>query len=517
MRVIARLDVKGPNVVKGVQFEALRVMGQPADLAREYFLQGADELLYIDIVASLYRRENLLHVVREAAKGIFIPFTAGGGVRTLKDIRDLLLAGAEKVAINTAAVKNPSFITEAAQRFGSQCIVLSIEAKRKGDSWEAYTDNGREATGLDVVEWARKGELLGAGEILLTSVDREGTKRGLDVELIKKVSTAVSVSVIASGGASSPVEIAGTVVGSGADAVAIASLLHYGTTRVVEIKDVLATAGASVRPCTETERAHLARTADEADVVDYNRFTLRQFSDSIGIENAPHDELELFQTPPEKADVVIIDYGINNVRSVGMACESFGTKVSIAHSPEAIRAAKRLILPGVGAFGDGMHALREKGFIGPLLEQIKRGTPFFGICLGMQLLFSQSEEFGLHEGLGVIEGKVVMFPDPREVRVSGYHLPHIGWDAIHPPAGSPERWRQSVLAHTRPGTYAYFVHSLYGVPADGSDVLAVSSYGGIDFCAALQHKNITATQFHPEKSGMMGLALLRRFCEQRAA
>lgn len=517
MRVIARLDVKGPNVVKGVQFEALRVMGQPADLAREYFLQGADELIYMDIVASLYRRENLLHVVREAAKSIFIPFTAGGGVRTLKDIHDLLQSGAEKVAINTAAVKNPAFITEAAQRFGSQCIVLSIEAKRKGDSWEAYTDNGREATGLDAVEWARKGESLGAGEILLTSVDREGTERGFDSELIKKVSAAVSVSVIASGGASSPAEIAGTIAGSGADAIAIASLLHYGKTGIVEIKDALAAAGVPVRPCAEAERAHRTLVVKEADVIDYNRFTLRQFGDSVKIENNSPNALELPQTPPGETDVVIIDYGINNVRSVFMACESFGAKVSIAHSPESIRAAKRLILPGVGAFGDGMRALREKGFIEPLLEQIKKGAPFFGICLGMQLLFSQSEEFGLREGLGVIEGKVVMFPKPETVRISGYHLPHIGWDAIYPPAKSPERWRQSVLAHTRPGEYAYFVHSLYGIPADELNVLATSSYGGISFCSALQHKNITATQFHPEKSGMMGLVLLKRFCEQQAA
>lgn len=516
MRIIARLDVKGPNVVKGVQFEALRVIGKPADLARKYFLQGADELMYIDTVASLYRRENLLHIVREASKSIFIPFTAGGGVRTIEDIHGLLQSGAEKVAINTAAVKNPEFIKEAAQRFGSQCTVLSIEAKRRGDSWEVYTDNGREATGLDVIEWARRAESLGAGEILLTSVDREGTERGLDVGLIKKVSTAVSVPVIASGGASSPTEIANTMVSSDAEAVAIASLLHYGRARIAEIKDALTAAGVPIRPCTEAERAQPAPVIKEADVTDYNRFTLRQFGENIGIENEPKSDMELPQTSPEEADVVIIDYGINNVRSVAMACESFGKKVSIAHTPEDIRVAKRLILPGVGAFGDGMHALREKKFIEPILAQIKKGTPFLGICLGMQLLFSQSEEFGTREGLGVVEGNVVMFPDPRTVHIPGYHLPHIGWDAIRPPVQLLGRWQQSVLEHTRPGEYAYFVHSLHGIPADESYVLAVSSYGGINFCTALQHNNITATQFHPEKSGMMGLALLQRFCEQSA-
>src|SRR3989338_10018352 len=203
-RIIARLDVKGPNVIKGIQFECLRVMGKPEDLAREYYLQGADELIYLDTVASLYQRNNLLNIVRQASENIFIPFTAGGGVRSISDIRSLLSAGAEKVAINTAATKNPNLIRQAARMFGSQCIVLSIEAKQIAPGrWEAYTDNGRNRTGLDVLKWAKRAEYLGAGEILLTSVDMEGTERGFDLELVEAVSKAVSIPVIASGGAGS--------------------------------------------------------------------------------------------------------------------------------------------------------------------------------------------------------------------------------------------------------------------------------------------------------------------------
>ncbi len=180
VRIIARLDVKGQNVIKGVHLECLRVIGKPGELAEKYYLEGADELLYIDIVASLYRRDNLLNIVNQASDKIFIPFTVGGGIRTLEDIKEFLKAGADKVAINTAATKDPNLLAKAARMFGSQCIVLSIEAKFRNDNkWEAFTDNGREKTGLDVVEWAKQGEELGAGEILLTSIDQEGTKKGL--------------------------------------------------------------------------------------------------------------------------------------------------------------------------------------------------------------------------------------------------------------------------------------------------------------------------------------------------
>lgn len=248
LRLIPRLDIKGPNVVKGVHLEGLRIVGDPAALAERYCKQGADELLYMDIVASLYGRNNLLDIVEKAAASTYIPMTVAGGIRTLEDIHKLLRAGADKVAINTAATKNPAFITEAARRFGSQCIVVSIEAKRREPGrWEALTDNGRERTGRDAIQWASEAAALGAGEILLTSVDQEGTAKGFDLDLTRRVATAVSVPVIASGGAGSADDVAAVVSEGAADAVCVAHLLHYEKSTIPDLKRRLASSGVHVR------------------------------------------------------------------------------------------------------------------------------------------------------------------------------------------------------------------------------------------------------------------------------
>jgi cyclase len=247
-RVIARLDIKGPNLVKGIHLEGLRVIGNPAEHALRYYQEGIDELLYIDIVASLYGRNNLEHVVRETAAQLFVPLTVGGGVRTTEDIHRLLRAGADKVAVNTAAVRRPQLLSEASRTFGSQCLVLSVEAKRQpGGGWEAYTDNGRERTGLDALAWAKRAVDLGAGEVLLTSVDREGTRKGFDLELIRALGPTLGVPVIACGGAGSTDDVA-SALRAGADAVAVASLLHYRTESVRSLKDDLRGRGVEVRP-----------------------------------------------------------------------------------------------------------------------------------------------------------------------------------------------------------------------------------------------------------------------------
>ena len=228
VRIIPRLDIKGTNLVKGIHLEGLRVVGRPEHFARHYYEQGADELLYIDIVASLYERNRLLDLITKTSQEIFIPLTVGGGLRTLDDIRSVLLAGADKVAINTAAVRSPELIREAAQRFGSSTIVLSIEAMRKSNgTYEAFTENGRVPTGYDTLEWAVRGAELGAGEILLTSIDREGTGSGFDVELTAKIARAVSIPVIACGGAGGVEHVSSVITEGRADAVSIASILHY--------------------------------------------------------------------------------------------------------------------------------------------------------------------------------------------------------------------------------------------------------------------------------------------------
>lgn len=248
VRIIARLDIKGPNLIKGIHLEGLRVIGSPGEHALRYYLQGIDELIYMDCVASLYGRNHLGSIVSAAAKDIFVPMTVGGGIRSVEDATQILRTGADKVAINTAAVSNPQLVTDIARRFGSQCMVLSVEAKQVGhERWEVYTDNGRERTGLDVVEWVKRGVALGAGEILLTSVDREGTRKGFDISLVRAVAAEVSVPLIASGGMGKPEDLVDVVREGGADAVAMADILHYKRSEVGVIRAVAMAEGLGVR------------------------------------------------------------------------------------------------------------------------------------------------------------------------------------------------------------------------------------------------------------------------------
>ncbi len=248
LRLIARLDIKGPNLIKGIHLEGLRVIGSPGEYALRYYVQGIDELIYMDCVASLYGRNHLGDIVRSAAKDIFVPMTVGGGIRSVDDAMNILRAGADKVAVNTAAVANPKLITEISRSFGSQCMVLSIEAKQVGkEKWEVYTDNGRERTGLDVIEWVKRGVGMGAGEVLLTSVDREGTRKGFDVALVKAVTAEVSVPVVASGGMGTPDDLLEVVRIGGADAVAMADILHYKRAEIGTLRSLARAAGFGVR------------------------------------------------------------------------------------------------------------------------------------------------------------------------------------------------------------------------------------------------------------------------------
>lgn len=248
LRLIARLDIKGPNLIKGVNLEGVRVVGDPQVHARRYYEQGIDELLYIDAVASLYNRNSLTEIVRYTAENVFVPITVGGGVRSLDDVEKLLRSGADKVAINTAAIRRPELIADVARRFGSQCMVLSIEAKRTGTgTWEAYTDNGREKTGVDAVEWARRGVELGAGEILATSVDQEGMRKGFDLPLVKAITSKVDIPVIASGGMGAPEHLIAVARDAGADAVAMADVLHYNRLSLADLRKAALGAGLHVR------------------------------------------------------------------------------------------------------------------------------------------------------------------------------------------------------------------------------------------------------------------------------
>lgn len=251
IRIIPRLDIKGPNLVKGIHLEGLRVLGKPERFAKHYYEQGADELVYMDVVASLYGRNSLLDIVERTAREIFIPLTVGGGLRSLDDIQRVLRAGADKAALNTAAIRDPELVRQAANRFGSSTIVVSIEAKKKPDgSYEAYTDNGREKTGVDALQWARRAAELGAGELLVTSIDREGTGTGFDVELVREISDSVGIPVVACGGAGQVGHVVEAIEAGHANAVGLASILHYSIVRSQTEKDDFGT---------QINTAHLGR------------------------------------------------------------------------------------------------------------------------------------------------------------------------------------------------------------------------------------------------------------------
>jgi len=239
-------------LIKGINLEGVRKVGDPREFAARYYNEGADELIYMDAVATLYERNSLVDLLAYTAENVFIPITVGGGVRTLEDVGNLLRHGADKIAINTAATRRPEFISDVSRRFGSQCMVLSIEAKRRNDgSWEAYTDNGREHTNIDAIEWARRGEELGAGEILLTSVDQEGTRNGFDVDLCYQVSDAVGIPVIISGGMGETGHLIDVVREGRANAVAMADVLHYQRIALGDIRAAAASAGIDVRKSPE--------------------------------------------------------------------------------------------------------------------------------------------------------------------------------------------------------------------------------------------------------------------------
>ena len=246
-RIIPCLDVKNGRVVKGTNFVGLRDAGDPVELAHRYDLERCDELVFLDITASNEQRDTIVQVARDCASQVFIPFTIGGGIRTTEDMRKMLKAGADKTSVNTAAVKNPDLIRQGAEKFGRQCIVLAVDARRNGEnSWEVYVNGGRTPTGLDVIEWVKKATELGAGEILLMSVDNEGLQQGCDLELIRAVTEAVSIPVVCGGGVGCAEDIL-DAARAGADAVACAAVLHYGKATVPELKQEIRAGGVEVR------------------------------------------------------------------------------------------------------------------------------------------------------------------------------------------------------------------------------------------------------------------------------
>ena len=519
-RIIPRLDIKGPNLVKGVHLEGLRVLGLPERFSNNYSQDGADELIYIDTVASLYGRNNLEGVVRRTAKNVFVPITVGGGIRSIDDIRLLLRAGADKVAINTAAIKNPTLISEGAKMFGSQCIVVSIQAMRASSGkYEAYTDNGRESTGKDVFEWVKHAVDLGAGEILITSIDQEGTGEGYDIELVAGIVESISVPVIACGGAGNVKHFEEVIRQCNVDAVCAASIFHYHFLKkfgvekreegnVEYLKSLFEKETFTLKKLQTTSVSGLKTYLSKIDS-SYCKSEQEKIENNIQIE-----------TNNKWAKLVIIDYGLCNLFSVESAFKSIGANVEITNDLDKIKEADGLIIAGVGAFSDGMKYFWDNGLVSSIKYYAVRNKPILGICLGMQLFMSRGEEFGLHEGLCLISGKVTRLQerDDEGIKVK---VPHIGWSCIKPPCmkdrnvGSNDcGWPKGHILHDIDIEDSfYFLHSYVVSPKDLSLVVAETNHGTNTFCSVIKKGNIVGCQFHPERSGVAGLKIFKNFVD----
>lgn len=466
-RLIARLDIKGNRLIKGVRFEGLRVLGDPCEASIKYASAGIDEILYIDAVASLYGRNSLFELLRRSTRKVFVPITAGGGVRSVEDGAALLAAGADKIAINTAALKYPELIRELAEAFGSQCVVVSIQARRKSktNEWEAMSEAGRERSGVNALAWIQKVQKLGAGEILLTSVDQDGTCGGPDHQLINQALQNISIPMIVGGGFSSTHDINCVLEKQAITGVSIGAALHNAKLTIPVIK--------------KDAIKHRHAMRDSSIIKSNNSFTYQS-------TNSPR--------------IAILDYGMGNQQSLVNALETIGGNVMLTDQWEIIEDCKILILPGVGAFPKGMEQLNKRNHCNKLKIWSQRTRPLVGICLGMQMLFEQSDEFAITQGLNILKGRVCRL-SPKTEDMKPMALPHLGWNLIKPgPALLAEKQEEEFEQ--------YFVHSYAVFDATSELITYTSSYGNQQIAAGIRQKNIVGFQFHPERSGHHGLRLL---------
>ena len=464
-RIIARLDIKGNMLIKGVRFEGLRVIGESTNFAKKYAESGVDELLYIDVVASLYGRNGLIEILKEISKEVFIPITAGGGIRSINDAERLLAAGADKVAINSAALQNPNLINELSRAFGSQCVVASIQARKMPDNntWEALGDSGRERSGKKVYSWIKELEDRGAGEILLTSVYKDGTLSGFDSELIKEISKNLQIPLILGGGINSNKNIQECLEIPLVSAVSIGKALHDEKVKIIQFK--------------KTE---------------YKNLNLRKL-------DLKSDPKLIKKTPTINIKIAIIDYGMGNTQSLKNALSFLGFKTSLTNNIDELDKSSIIALPGVGAFPEGIQRLKKLKLFDYLKNLPKQKKPIFGICLGMQLLFENSEEFEYTEGLSLIKGSIKKLPE-KDINSLLLKVPHVGWNKLIP---------QFKDFNSYDCSNKYFVHSYSAINVDQKVITHKSFYGGHLIISAVKNGFIAGCQFHPERSGNDGLIYLK--------
>ncbi len=474
-RLIARLDIKGNRLIKGVRFEGLRVVGDPYQAALRYGLAGADELLYIDAVASLYGRNSLSEVLRHTSREIFIPITAGGGIRNTYDASELLSAGADKIAVNSEALKRPELISELAEAFGSQCVVASIQARHHeiSGNWEAMADAGRERTGKNVLEWIEQVQELGAGEILLTSINKDGTCSGPDQLLLSEAKKLVNIPLIVGGGFSRSKDFEMALSSSKVSGVSCAAALHRNQIEIEELK-------------------------------------LKLINSAIPIRLSPKKEeiIEKQSNPLSNINIGIIDYGMGNQQSLLNSLKYLGANVSLSKNVKELDNLDLIALPGVGAFPEGMHQLQKRGFDRYIQNWASEGKPLLGICLGMQMMFSESNEFKKTEGLNLLKGNIVSLKEIIQSD-SSLILPHMGWNKIYN--------SNTIDTLNENGINQYFVHSYAAINVNEHEISHTCNYAETQFVAAIRKDRMAGFQFHPERSGIQGLILLARTIKEIVA
>ena len=460
-RIIARLDIKGKKLIKGIRFEGVRVIGDPNSAARKYANDGADELLYIDAVASLYGRNSITSILKITSNEVFIPITASGGIRTVSDAKNLIMAGADKVAINTAGIKDPMLLKNLVETFGSQCIVVSIQARKISSEmrWEAMTEMGREKSGIDVLEWIQEVQEIGVGEILLTSADQDGTLKNPDYELIKHASMVTKIPLIVSGGLTETSDISSILENDKISGVALGGSLHYKKQNLRTLKEELKG----------------------------NNFPIRT--------NNSQKKLSLERKPLNNIKIGIIDYDMGNQQSLLNTLNFLGASVFVSRDQNELKNSDILILPGVGAFPKGMSNLKKYNLDNFIKSKVMEGFPLIGICLGMQMLFNKSMEFKITPGLDLINGTVNKMGDSK------IKLPHMGWNKIFSTKNNNYNLNNA---------YHYFVHSYVAYNVRPEEVIFTSIYCNNEFIAGIKKGNIVGLQFHPERSGISGMELLEK-------
>ena len=495
-RIVAKLDIKTDKLIKGVQFECLRVLGDPREKANQYFHDGADELIYIDTVASLYNRNSLTDLISYTCEEINIPLTVGGGMRNLNDIEKLFKSGADKVAINSFAVKHPHFIKEVVKNFGSQSIVSSIQAKKINNDWEVYTDNGREPSNIKINDWISTVQECGVGEILITSVDRDGTKNGYDKELLQHIQNAIKVPLMFCGGARDTNDINDLLKYDCIDAAVLASILHYDESNIKLIKESAFKFGINLRKL-ENSNIEIKKNTKLNLEKNYNFYSLNN------LENIKKNKIKKLSSVNtlkfSKNEIAIIDIGISNVKSVYNSVKKIDKNIIVTNKPDEILESKKIILPGVGSFKQASMNLAKFNISKSILSKVSSGTPILGICLGMQLMLTKGIEGGESPGLDIFKGIVKKIPSKKI---------HIGWNNVI------FKKDKFVDLFKKDDLDFYFVHSYHCELENKKYEVGTSSYEDFNFCSVIEKENIMATQFHLEKSGNHGLDLLNYFLKK---